>query len=398
MPRPNSSRQRDAIANASALGIAIAVATAVATYAATSVRVDLLARRGRTGSFGLRDSGGVAIPQAGSQLVDAVVPVHNAPALARRCIESVLGQVGDRLGELVVVDDASGAETVAMLASLRHPKLRVIRSEENRGYGASVNRGVASGRSPLVLQLNSDVAARDDFLTPLVAALDADPKLAALSPGGNTYDRYHLDRYARRSGCVVSNHLSGYAFLIRRSIFEAMDGFDPIFGRGYFEDTDLSRRILCAGHWIGVHPAAVLEHESHGSFSVRAERRAWIDTNRVRYHERWPAANRHVMLATRSERGTDLPPQLVTEAWRVLDDGGSIWWVSPAAPREILGIGMRGDRMGFARGARRIRKEYSDPWKRYRELWLTDDAPALPVAVLRAAARSTGVEVRRWQR
>ena len=310
----------------------------------------------------------------------------------------MLAQIGERLGELVVVDDASDAETVAMLASLRHPKLRVVRNERNLGYGGSLNRGITSCRAPLVLQLNSDVAAHDDFLAPLVAALDADPRLAALNPAGNTYRRYDLDRYARRSGCVVSNHLSGYAFLIRRSVFEALGGFDPAFGLGYFEDTDLSRRILAAGHWIGVHPDASLHHESHGSFSLRPERRAVLEANRIRYHERWPAARRQVLLATRTDRGSALPAWLVAEAWRVLDGGGSIWWVSPGSPREMLGLGMRGDRMGVARGARRLWKQRGDPWKRFRELWVTDAAPAIPVALLRAVARSAAVVIRDWER
>jgi GT2 family glycosyltransferase len=327
-----------------------------------------------------------------------VVPVHNAQQAVQRCIESVLAQIGDQLGELVIVDDASNAETVAMLASLRHPKLRILRNEKNIGFGGAVNRGVASCRAPLVLQLNSDITAEEDFLSPLVAALDADPTLAALSPAGNTYRRYGLERYARRSGCVVTNHLSGYAFLIRRSVFEALGGFDGIFGRGYFEDTDLSRRILRAGHWMGVHPGATLHHESHGSFSVRAERRAWIEANRVRYHERWPSAHRQVLLATRDERGSALPAALIDEAWSVLDGGGHIWWVSPEPPREILALGMRGDRIGATRALRRMRKEQSDPFKRYRELWVTDDAPALPVALLRGYARLHGIEIRRWQR
>jgi GT2 family glycosyltransferase len=342
-------------------------------------------------------SGGVAIPQADSPRVDAVVPVYNAAPLVRRCIETALEHIGDRLGELVAVDDASDAETVAMLASLRHPKLRVLRNEQNIGYGGSVNRGIFSCRAPYVLQLNSDIAAHDDFLGPLVAALDADPALAALSPAGNTYDRYLLENYARRSGLVVSNHLSGYAFLIRRSVFEALNGFDPLYGRGYFEDTDLSRRILVAGHWLGVHPDVSLHHESHGTFSVREERRSWLDANRLKYHARWPDARRQVLLATRDPRGSALPPALVTEAWKVLDGGGAIWWVSPESPRELLGLGMRGDRSGLARGARRMLKERTDPWKRYRELWLTDDAPAAPVALLRAVARGTGATIRRWE-
>ena len=54
--------------------------------------------------------------------------------------------------------------------------------------------------------------------------------------------------------------------------------------------------------------------------------------------------------------------------------------------------------MGLTRGLRRMRKEQSDPYKRYRELWMTDDAPALPVALMRAYARHHGLEIRRWKR
>jgi hypothetical protein len=87
---------------------------------------------------------------------------------------------------------------------------------------------------------------------------------------------------------------------------------------------------------------------------------------------------------------------MVDEAWGVLDDGGGIWWVSPEAPRELLALGMRGDRMGRARGARRIRKQRRDPFKRFTELWMAGDTPRLPAWMLRAAARSVAIETRRW--
>jgi hypothetical protein len=54
--------------------------------------------------------------------------------------------------------------------------------------------------------------------------------------------------------------------------------------------------------------------------------------------------------------------------------------------------------MGIARGVRRIRKQRGDPWKRFRELWLTDDAPALPAMLLRAVARGAVLETRIWAR
>ncbi len=322
--------------------------------------------------------------------------MHNAPELVRRCIESVLTHVGDRLGRLVAVDDASDAPTVALLAALDHPKLRVVRTDRNLGYGGAVNLGVANCQAPLVLQLNSDVEAREDFLSPLVAALDADPKLAGLNPGGNSYRRYDLSRYTRRAGCVVTNHLAGYAFLIRRSVFEDLKGFDPMFGRGYFEDSDLTRRILRAGHWVGMHPDTVLHHESHGSFSKRPERRALLETNRVVYHQRWPEARRNVLIASRATRASELPARLVERAWAVIEAGGSLWWVSPESPRELLSLGMRGDRIGITRAARRFRRQRNDPWKRMTELWIVADAPRLPVALLRLAARSAGIEPEVW--
>jgi GT2 family glycosyltransferase len=325
-----------------------------------------------------------------------VVPVHNAPELVRRCIESVLAQVGHRLGALVAVDDASDAPTVALLASLSHPKLRVVRTERNLGYGGAVNLGVARSSAPLVLQLNSDIEARDDFLSPLIAALESDPALAGLNPGGNSYRRYDLPRYAKRAGCVVSNHLAGYAFLIRRRVFEALGGFDPRFGRGYFEDSDLTRRILRAGHWVGVHPDTALHHESHGSFSDRPERSALLEANRVVYHELWPGARRNVLIASRAMRASELPPRLVERAWAVLEGGGSIWWVAPESPSELLSLGMRGDRLGVTRAARRFLRQRDDRWKRMTELWIVGDAPALPVALLRLAARSQGIEPELW--
>ncbi len=329
--------------------------------------------------------------------VDAVVPVHNAPELVRRCIGSVLEHVGHRIGTLVAVDDASDAPTVKLLASLAHPKLRVVRPDRNLGYGGAVNLGVASCSAPLVLQLNSDVVARDDFLSPLIAALDADPTLAGVNPGGNSYRRYDLPRYERRAGCVATNHLAGYAFLIRRSVFEALGGFDPRFGRGYFEDSDLTRRIVRAGHWVGVHPETSLHHESHGSFSDRPERQALLEANRIVYHELWPGARRNVLIASRATRAAELPPDLVARARALLDGGGSIWWFAPESPTGLLSLGMRGDRLGLLRAPRRFLHQRDDRWKRMTELWLVADAPALPVALLRLAARSQGIAPEVWR-
>jgi hypothetical protein len=48
------------------------------------------------------------------------------------------------------------------------------------------------------------------------------------------------------------------------------------------------------------------------------------------------------------------------------------------------------------RGVSRFRRKRRDPWKRMTELWIVADAPRIPVALLRVAARAAGVEPQVW--
>ncbi len=146
--------------------------------------------------------------------IDVVIPVYNAADLTRRCIETLCKHCSRWLGTVHVYDDASALETRRMLDELCFPGLSVHHGERNVGFGRAVNHAFAQTRSELVLVLNSDVAASDDFIEPLHAAMQEDPSLAAVMPAGRTFKDYDLSSYALRSGCVVTYNLHGYAFLI----------------------------------------------------------------------------------------------------------------------------------------------------------------------------------------
>ena len=90
----------------------------------------------------------------------------------------------------------------------------------------------------------------------------ADPQLAVIIPAGNDYARDNLDRYVREPGGYIRTHrLRGHAFLIRRHVFQEIGGFDPAFGRGYYEDIDLGRRLDLRGWRLGVPPWPRIQHE-----------------------------------------------------------------------------------------------------------------------------------------
>jgi GT2 family glycosyltransferase len=325
--------------------------------------------------------------------VDVVMPVYNAPELTRRAIDSVFAALGARVSELVAWDDASDAPTRELLDSLQHPRLRVVHAERNTGFGEAVNRAVASTRTPLVLVLNSDVEASGDFLAPLLDAMARDPRLASISPAGNSFASYDLERYRRAHGYVTAYALAGYAFLLRRAAFDEVGGFDRTFGRGYYEDTDLARRLL-AKHWnLGIHPGSQLYHRVHGSFEDVADLRGLREQNRRIYLERWPAAGRHVLLATGGEGLAGLPAALRAELEEVLRAGGEVEWLHTGRPPELIAFPMRSARLhllgALARVSRRQRRG-----RAFSELWLTDACPALASFALARLARRHGSAVR----
>jgi hypothetical protein len=246
-----------------------------------------------------------------------------------------------------------------------------------------------------VLVLNSDIEARDDFLAPLLDAMQRDPRLASVSPAGNSLDGYELPRYPRLHGYVPAFALWGYAFLLRRAAFDEVGGFDRAFGRGYYEDSDLTRRLLEKGWHLGVHPDSELFHEVHGSFKDVEDYREIVGRNRAFYFERWPGARRQVLLATGDAGLESLPGEVRAELEDVLRRGGAVQWLHAGPPRALLAIPMRSARLRLLRVLRQILTRQRKGRREYTDLWLAASCPPLATFALERAARYLGIAVRR---
>lgn len=76
--------------------------------------------------------------------VSVIIPVYNVEPYLEECLDSVTGQTLKEL-EIICVDDGSTDGSGAILDSYsrKDGRIRVIR-QENRGYGAAMNRGIGS--------------------------------------------------------------------------------------------------------------------------------------------------------------------------------------------------------------------------------------------------------------
>lgn len=118
--------------------------------------------------------------------VDIVLPIYNSIHIAKQCIEKVFERTVWPF-HLYIVDDDSDLYTKECLAEIakKHSNITVITNSKNRGFAASVNRGIKAGNGQYVCLLNSDVLVTDMWLTKMVLAAKADNRNQIICPATN---------------------------------------------------------------------------------------------------------------------------------------------------------------------------------------------------------------------
>jgi glycosyltransferase involved in cell wall biosynthesis len=111
------------------------------------------------------------IAPSGISRVTVIMPAYNASETVAEAVKSALAQTMENL-EVVVVDDGSSEPVADSLLDIQDQRLRIIRTESNRGVSAARNTALAVVRSPVVAQLDADDFWRTDHLEGLLPALD----------------------------------------------------------------------------------------------------------------------------------------------------------------------------------------------------------------------------------
>ena len=226
-----------------------------------------------------------------------VIPNWNGSRWLTGCLDAVAAQTR-RPEEVIVVDDASGDDSVDVAA--RHPLApRVLALPTNGGFGRAVNEGIRAASADAVALVNVDVVLAEDWLQRTVAALEDDPRAAAVATKMVAmFDPAVLDDtgdFLRRDGAAeqrgrfrrdqglwdepeeVWGACAGAA-LFRRDAVLGIGGFEERFVM-YLEDTDLALRLRLAG-WRCRYEPVIARH--HGA-SAEGERSrtvmGWVARN-----------------------------------------------------------------------------------------------------------------------
>ncbi|MGH6836649.1 MAG: glycosyltransferase family 2 protein [Methylocella sp.] len=225
-------------------------------------------------------------------LLTVIIVSWRVPDLLRGCLRSLLAESALPGGalEIVVVDNASGDETVEMVRG-EFPEVRLIEQPENLGFGRANTLAFEQTRSEYVLLLNPDTVISDRGIARLLAHMQAHPDVAAmgcrLCNGDGSLQRWTGGRFPTLANVaahyllparllsfagvdsslylardvksdVEADWVSGACLLLRRSQVPA-PLFDPAYWM-YGEDIDLCRRIRAAGGRVVYTPIVTVKH------------------------------------------------------------------------------------------------------------------------------------------
>lgn len=246
-----------------------------------------------------------AAPDTGPE-ASIVVVVHDSPVCTRLCLESVLENTEAPSFEVVVVDNGSAEATAGYLRALATAdgRVRLVRNEQNLGFPAAVNAGLAAAGGELLVVLNSDTIVTPAWLSVLERHA-THPAVGLVGPVTNEAPgvsrlRTTYRTYGELLSFAASRPLGGpgrpvdmlpmFCVALRRDVLERVGGLDEGYGTGLFEDDDYAMRLRRAGYRLLCAEDAFVHHFGRGSFGAlvaSGEHTELFEHNRARFERAW---------------------------------------------------------------------------------------------------------------
>lgn len=225
--------------------------------------------------------GGEALIDVDLPRVDVVILTWNDGPLLDTAVASALASEGADV-RITVVDNGSVPP-----AGLDHPRVNLLRNEENAGVARGRNQGAAAGSAPTLCFLDSDARLAPYSLRRLMSALedptvgiavpvfvDQEPEASAgLAPSLWVKLERGLGRRATYRAPRRSPHAEhwdvdfgiGACQVIRRAVFDEVGGLDGSIFYGP-EDVDFCLRAKAAGHRVVQVDGVDVHHPPRRSF------------------------------------------------------------------------------------------------------------------------------------
>ena len=253
---------------------------------------------------------GAVIESSVAEEVDmSVVIVNwNKSLMTVQCVAHLL-LVSQLNLQIIIVDNGSQADDIKSLDCLRDlAAVSIVGLDVNRFFGEANNIGVEEATSEIICFLNNDAFVTPQWDTQLMSALNdngyaATPKF--LYPNGllqeaggqinscgqNVQFGKGLSQKEPQFNFPMDvNHASAACLLMKKAIFNQLGGFDLRYEPAYFEDADLSAKLMTIGGSVRYCPTSVIYHVENVTSKdpkIGFDFGNLIAINRLKFVDRW---------------------------------------------------------------------------------------------------------------
>ncbi len=234
--------------------------------------------------------------------VSVVIPNYNKQDLLERCLNSLYKQKIDFNFEVIVVDNASVDQSVAMVKS-KFPAVKVLEMDKNYLFARACNEGIKAAKGKYIALLNNDTEVDPGWISSLKLALDEDQTAGFCASRvffesdrimiDSAGDSYTIAGTPRKIGHLVRDPnafsekryvfgASASSSIYRRELFDMVGLFDEELFFGH-EDVDLSFRAQLKGFKCLYVPEAVVYHKVSATIGKTSKDYMYLSQRNIEY-------------------------------------------------------------------------------------------------------------------
>ncbi|MBB5192454.1 GT2 family glycosyltransferase/glycosyltransferase involved in cell wall biosynthesis [Silvimonas terrae] len=240
--------------------------------------------------------------------MSVIVVTYNNLDLTQKCLASVEKYTTGVELELIIIDNASADGSPQWLGDYASTRsfVKLQLNEDNRGFSAANNQGLAMATGEYLVILNNDTVVTPGWATGFIRHLRTDKSVGLIGPVTNNIGNEaripvsypSLEEMPAAAAQYTVHHmgelfdiytLAFFCVVLPRRVYEQIGGLDEAFGIGFFEDDDYCRRVQQLGLRCVCAEDVFVHHNLSASFNKMAQekRQALMDKNRKIYEAKW---------------------------------------------------------------------------------------------------------------